>query len=181
MKLTVNKFDYSPAELSSLILDGEYHSGLLVDIPQSWQEQSRSVLIFENVPMVLTSFAASWALGVGNKPHPLTASTVKPHRLREAHNGEITIEERTLAAHHYWIEGKCGVTTPLRTISDLLRCPDQNWSHSKNLITRLVSNYQLHIEDIEIFIRGRGKIPHKQLALTRAKDIDYPSETRYTS
>lgn len=178
MELAVNTFDYSPAELSSFRLDGEILSDFLVDSSLSWLEKSQSVLAQETVHMVLTSFAASWALGVGKKPHRPTATAVAPRRLREAQNGEICIEERTLASHHFWIEGHCGVTTPLRTISDLLRCSVENWFRSKRLVSELITVYQLSLEDIEIFIHERGIIPHKQVALSRAREIFYPSDTR---
>ena len=178
MELAVNTFEYSPAELSSFRLDGEIIGDFLVDSSLDWLDKSQSVLAQENVPMVLTSFAASWALGIGMKPQRPTATVVGPHRLREAQNIEICIEERTLASHHYWIKGKSGVTTPLRTISDLLRCPVQNWFRAKKLVSELITHYQLSIEDIEMFIHERGIIPHKQVALHRVREINYPSDTR---
>lgn len=178
MKLALRPHDLNCAEYSALKLEGEILSGLHIDSPDTWRERSHSVLYMEHSPLVLTGLSAAWALGVGVKPTKLTASTIDFQRLRDAHNVAVNIEQRALASDHYWKENNCGVTTPLRTISDLLRSTDTPWTHSSTVVAQMVVAYGVSQSVLEQFIDSLGVTPYKHQALQRASQLTYPSETR---
>jgi hypothetical protein len=158
------------AELSAIRLDGEVsNEGIEWDIPQSWQIRSTRVLWKERHPLVLTGLSAVWGL-TGMEPEPArhTASTVTVNRIRETVNPLLAIEERTLNPVEYWLTEKCGVTTPLRTISDVLRMSEISDEISLQASRLLMTQFHIETKVIVNSIENMISVPHKRMALGRA-------------
>ena len=75
-------------------------------------------------------------------------------------------EERRLDKSEVLLERGIGVTTPLRTMCDVLRFPhftDRNKHELETLIT--MTNTQ--VDDIQVALRVKRKVPYKEMALSR--------------
>lgn len=163
---------YSSAELSALRLDGEISDRLLLwDEIDDWRSRSSLVLGRERHPVVLTMYSALWAHQVMPEPQRHSASTLKGKRIREPNNPHLQIEERTLSATDIWITGKHGVTTPLRTLIDVLKA-DNNESLSKGESLRLLMlRFDLSQVRVEKTIQNMASIPHKRRALAQLEKV----------
>jgi hypothetical protein len=163
----------SLAELSALRLDGEVNSeNLLWDMPQSWAERSARVLGNEKHPLVLTGLSAVWSLiGCSDEPRRHSASIVSASRIRVPISSGILIEERTLSSCDYWISGKVGVTTPLRTITDVLRMDFLEEVQALNVVQAVMNFFCIEIPEIREALLKMTSVPHKRMALTRMEKL----------
>ena len=172
--------NFSPTELSALKLAGELstHSQMLDEI-DDWRARCTSVLKKEKHPLVLTGSSAVWAYGLCAEPVKHTASSVSHKRIRMPENIFLLIEERNLRPEDYWLDETNGVTSPLRTITDLLRqeifSVELELKNISNVMNLFQIDYQLIIQNIS----GMSSVPYKKQALLRAEKLrNYPSETR---
>lgn len=163
---------FTSAEISALRLDGELsHNHELWDEIQSWETRSFRVLGKEKHPAVLTGLSAAWALGVGDEPLNHCASTITTRRIRRAENPVLKIEERSLDASEIWRDNNVGVTSPLRTITDVLkteRITTEQWHY---IPYELMNLHSITIEQVIASIESMNYVPHKQRALHRAYQL----------
>lgn len=179
MKISLLNSQLSLCELSILQREGEaLNHHVLSDSCDDWRPRSHHVLAAELWPMVLTGISAAWSLGVMNEPTTHTAAVIPPHRIRIPRNKLITVEERALHSEDYWLGEVHGVTTPLRTIYDLLRAPEMMWGQIHESVVCLIQQFNFSGEDVLDHIERSGAIPHKRRSLERLSQIAYPSETR---
>lgn len=164
--------NFSSAELAALRLDGEISDKLLLwDEIDDWRSRSSIVLSRERHPVVLTMYSALWAHQVMPEPPRHSASTLKGKRIREPNNPQLQIEERTLTTTDIWISGKHGVTTPLRTLIDVLKA-DKNETVSRGESLRLLmQKFDLSHVLVERTIQNMVSIPHKRRALARLEKV----------
>lgn len=163
---------YSLAELSALRLDGEINDKLLLwDEVDNWRSRSSLVLGRERHPVVLTVNSALWAHQVLPEPPIHSASTLKGKRIREPQNPLLRIEERTFSATDIWLTGNYGVTTPLRTLTDVLKADEIESTLLSDSLRLLMLRFELTHELVERTIQNMTSIPHKRRALTRLEKL----------
>ena len=164
--------ELSQSELSALRLDGElspqYEFWEHID---DWRSRSLQVLSREIHPLVLTSESAAWALGVVPQPQAHTASTITVHRIRQPRNPEVKIEQRNLTTAEFWSEGMFGVTTPMRTVTDLLRSGILTSAQSVDISRKVQQHFCLEKEDIISGLKGMVSYPNVRNALLRAQTL----------
>lgn len=163
---------FSHSELSALRLDGEltphYEFWEHID---DWRSRSFQVLSKEIHPLVLTSESAAWALGVIPSPQSHTASTITVHRIRQPRNPEVKIEQRNLTTSEFWSEGMFGVTTPMRTITDLLRSGILTSTQSVDISRKVQQHFFLEIEEIISGLKQMVSYPNVRNAILRAQSL----------
>lgn len=163
---------FSHSELSALRLDGEltphYEFWEHID---DWRSRSFQVLSKEIHPLVLTSESAAWALGVIPSPQSHTASTITVHRIRQPRNPEVKIEQRNLTTSEFWSEGMFGVTTPMRTITDLLRSGILTSTQSVDISRIVQQHFFLEIEEIISGLKEMVSYPNVRNAILRAQSL----------
>ena len=171
---------FSPAELTALKLEGELsQQRQMWDEIDDWRARCFSVLKEEKHHLVLTGLSAVWAYGLCAEPMKHTASSASNKRIRMTENKVLLIEERNLRPGDYWLDSTSGVTSPLRTITDLLR--EQHFSGDLELknIGDVMNLFDIDHEEMIQHIKGMSSVPYKKKALMRAEMLrNYPSETR---
>jgi hypothetical protein len=159
----------SQSELSALRLDGElsprYEFWEHID---DWRSRSFQVLSKEIHPLVLTSESAAWALGAIPAPQVHTASTITVHRIRQPRNPEVKIEQRNLITTEFWSEGMFGVTTPMRTVTDLLRSGILTSAQSVDISRKVQQHFSLEKENIIAGLKEMVSYPNVRNAILRA-------------
>lgn len=172
----MDHFSLSPslpqAVLSALKLDGEVTSEYQFwDVVQDWRSRSSHILSKFTEPLVLTGVSAVWALGLCSEPQTHTASTVSSQRVHIPFNTQLRIEERTLKGNDYWLYRKTGVTTPLRTISDILRMRQLSDSEAMQHTQEIQAKYSLSQGTLMEHLQLLNSVPNKRLALNRAVNL----------
>jgi len=155
---------------SALKLDGELMTPLR-DYQDTWQSRSFRVLSDEIHPLVLTGFSAVWALGAGEEPLKHNASTVTANRIRAPRLKNLVIEQRTFTAEDYWLDNAVGVTTPLRTVTDILRMHSLDTERINTYVVELFSSYELSQEQVMNQLTQMESVPYKRLALERCAQL----------
>lgn len=167
----MDHFDYigqlPQAVMCALRLDGEIlNRTVLFDTTAEWRRRCFSVLGNELHPLVLTGMSAAWAFGLIEEPRKHCASTITNKRIKIARKEFLQVEQRTLLEADYWLSGDTGVTTPLRTIMDLLR------SHRTDEVLQrtcanIMANFDLSVEGIIDELNVRKSLPFKRQAKDR--------------
>ena len=157
-----------PSEiLQTLRMDGEISPDIeLCDVPPTWQSRSRAVLEDYGPNVVLTGVSAMWALSASLRPAVFTASSASRIRSRKVSTSAISWEERRFDMSELFLERGIGVSSPLRTICDVLRFPHftvQNKTDVETLIH--ITNSGVH--DIYVALNQKRKVPYKEMALSR--------------
>jgi hypothetical protein len=163
----MNLLSLPPEILQALRMDGEITPDLeICDVPPTWQSRSQSVLQDFGPNVVLTGESAMWALGAAMRPNVFTASCTSSRRKRRVSSAFICWEERRFVRSEVFLERGVGITTPLRTICDVLRFPhfaDRNIRELKTLI----SMNRIEVVDIQVALSEKRKVPYKEVALSR--------------
>lgn len=179
MKISLLTSQLSLSELSALRREGEMLNDYsFTDSCDDWRPRSQHVLSPELWPMVLTGISAAWAFGVRTEPSIHTASLIPPHRIRIPRSKLLIVEERALNPGDFWLGEVHGVTTPLRTIYDLLRTPESLWQHINDCVVNMIKQFSFSGDDVAHYIEASRAVPHKRRALLRLSQIAQPSETR---
>jgi hypothetical protein len=157
-----------PSEiLQTLRMDGEITPDMeLCDVPPTWQSRSRSVLQDFGSDVVLTGVSAMWALSAAIRPNIFTASFISSHRRRRGSSALISWEERRLDGSEVFLERGIGITTPLRTMCDVLRFPHFT-DRNKHDLETLISMTNTEVADIHVALSEKQKVPYKEMALSR--------------
>ena len=163
---------FSPAELSALKLDGALdHSLKFWDEMEDWRTRSFLILHMEKHPVVLTGLSALWAFGLSTEPDKHVASTVTASRIRRSQRPGLAIEERTLTTSDIWMNGTVGVTSPLRTITDLLRTSHLNTKVVQKHCLALMTSFEITQSEVMRTLTEMVLVPHKRIALVRAQAL----------
>lgn len=184
MGFLFSPLNFSTAEISAMRLDGDItEDGMFLDAPDDWRERLTRVLWGHQMNVVLTGLSAAWALGSTLMPqiHTVTALPGHGHSLSPRMN--FRAEERTLAENDVWFHNGFGVTTPLRTVSDLLRTPTVSPNMQSRVCREVMTVQHLSTAEIRESILAMRFVPYSRQALQRLEQLEnlYPSDTRYTS
>lgn len=161
---------FSIAELGALRLNGELSPTYeLWEEPDGWQRRAKNVLNKELHPLVLTGMSAVWAFGLCPEPAHHSASTITINRIRLPKNDALKIEQRNLSPADMWTFDRVGVTSPLRTVTDLLRSPDFADTDILKAVTSLLMNLDITKETVRSTLEKMTFYPYIRLALQRVE------------
>ena len=165
--LSMNLLSLPYEILQTLRMDGELSRDIeLLDTPPSWQ--SRSVALLEDCgpDVVLTGVSALWAFGAAQIPAFHTASYISDRRRRTTLRSSICWEERCFYEGDILLENGIGVTSPTRTMCDVLRFANFTQQHKSDIET-LIKISSISIQEITDALKQRPKVPYKEMALSR--------------
>jgi hypothetical protein len=155
------------AVLCALRLDGEIlNQTTLFDTTIEWPRRCNYILENELHPLVLTGLSAAWAFGLSEEPRKHTASTITNKRIKIARKNFLKVEQRTLTDGDFWLKGDNGVTTPLRTLLDLLRTQRKD-EGLQGTCTNIMANFNITVEEILYELDKRKSLPFKKQAKDR--------------
>lgn len=161
----------SQSELSSARLDGlvfELGTGYMpADVPED--QSSRITALGE---ILCAGFAASgstaaWVHGVGDAPplhHHIQRVVDHRPRVRAAHN--VVVHESRLAPGDAELIADAHVTTPLRTLTDLVLGADRYPEYSV-WMRLLASETPMLLSEVREHLGGRPRLPGRRAALAR--------------
>lgn len=184
MGFLFSPLSFSPAEISAMRLDGDVTpEGMFLDAPDDWRTRLTRVLWGNQVNIVLTGLSAAWALGSTWMPHIHTVTGLPGHGPSLSPRMNFRAEERTLAETDVWLHHCYGVTTPLRTVCDLLRTPTMSSDLRSRVCLEVMTVQHLSTAEVRDSILAMRFVPYSRQALQRVEELEtfYPSETRYTS
>jgi hypothetical protein len=78
----------------------------------------------------------------------------------------ISWEERNLEKSEVYLERGIGITTPLRTMCDVLRFPHFT-ERNKQEIETLIRMTNTKVDDILVALNEKRKVPYKDMAISR--------------
>lgn len=163
----------SQTEIEAMRIDGDLsQTNDMWDEIQTWRTRSFEILKEERHPLVLTGISAAWAFGAATEPFIHFASTVTSQRIRDPHNANVKIEERTLDSVEVWMYKHTGVTSPLRTITDVLKMKDITEHVWMSISSAVMELHSITAGDVITNIESMNYVPHKQLALLRARQLN---------
>lgn len=162
-------------------LDGDVTpEGMFLDAPDDWRARLSRVLWGYQMSVVLTGLSAAWALGSTWMPQIHTVSGLPGHAPSLSPRMNFRAEERTLSESDVWRHNSYGVTTPLRTVSDLLRAPTLVHELRFRACAQVMKVQLLTFTEIREYILAMRFVPYSRQALVRIEQLEtlYPSDTR---
>lgn len=162
-------------------LDGDVTpEGMFLDTPDDWRARLNRVLWGHQPNLVLTGLSAAWILGSTWMPQIHTVTGLPGHAPSLSPRMNFRAEERTLAESDVWLHNDYGVTTPLRTVSDLLRSPNLLHEMRLRVCAEVMKVQQLSIATTREYILAMRFVPYSRQALQRVEQLGtlYPSDTR---
>lgn len=169
--------DLPPEELRAAELDGELFA---VDEGyasiDSWESPSmRAASLLSIVParLIAELATAAWIHGARDHPpavHELCAEATS--RYRDVGLRRVILREVALSESEIGMVGRMRVTTPLRTVMDLLRCRRSFTPVDANAVLRLSELGGFTSEDVRDEIQRRRHLPAKLRALERLGALD---------
>lgn len=164
--------NFSPAELSAMRLDGDVTpAGSFVDLPDDWVSRVTRALWDHRSKAVLTGLSAAWALGAHTEPEHHTVTALPGQSQAMTPRMNFRSEERTLADSDVWEVDGFGVTTPLRTLSDLLRSSHIAQQLRMQICRDLMEAHQVSTESVRDYILAMKYVPYSRIALQRLNEI----------
>lgn len=163
------------SELCAMRLDGELTSfHHFLDVPDEPQDRARRILGRCAEVLVLSSWSAAWSLGACPEPTQHIAA-YRQKRVHIPQAANLIVEQRALKPSD--ISGLS--TTPLRTVSDLLKIKTESPLLTTTVHT-LMTRFAITSEMVINRLSQNPTPSHKNLVLARLDVIDrlYPSETR---
>jgi hypothetical protein len=160
----------SQPELSSARIDGvliEVGEGYMPpDLPEDPAARATSLTPILPPGFALCSTSAAWVHGVGDAPpvrHHI--QRVSPQRRRVHPRHDVVIHEGRIGAGDVEVIGGVPVTTPLRTLSDLVRTGGDD--EIDGWMRRLAATAPDLVPRVHAGIAGRERMPGKRAALAR--------------
>jgi hypothetical protein len=173
MGFLFHPLNFTPAELSAMRLDGDITPvGAFVDLPEDWVTRVTRALWGHSRNEVLTGLSAAWALGGGVEPDNHTVTALPGHSQAMTPRMNFRSEERTLEDSDVWSVDGLGVTTPLRTLSDLLRSSHIAEHQRKQICVELMDAHRVTTEHLRNYILAMRYVPYSRIALQRLGEIE---------
>lgn len=147
-------------------LDGDITpEGMFLDVPEGWVSRVIKTLWGYNCSAALTGVSAAWALGATPEPeiHTITSLPGHPHGISPRMN--FRAEQRTLETTDVWLAGNSGLTTPLRTLSDVLRNSKLTSDFRIELAQNLMRVQHITPSEICAYIGEKKFVPYSREAL----------------
>jgi hypothetical protein len=164
--------DLPLAELCAARLDGELYaidSGYSpIDLPEDAEQRARSIIELCPDRIIAEQRTAAWIWGATDSPptrHELCASLgarSKSAVPRRATVREVVIDEVSIVEL-----GGIRVTTPLRTILDLVRFNDDFDDETQRQVGWLMTTFGVALDDCVSALDARRNLPGKRRALVR--------------
>ncbi|MDH6533008.1 hypothetical protein M2119_001245 [Aurantimicrobium minutum] len=166
MGFLFHPLNFAPAEISAMRLDGDITpEGTFVDTPDDWISRVNRALWGHSRNAVLTGLSAAWALGGHSEPEMHTVTALPGHSHGMTPRMNFRSEERTLGKEDVWSVDGLGVTTPLRTLSDLLRDPDVSPEYSKQVSREIMQAHHITATQLRNYILDMKYVPYSRWAL----------------
>jgi hypothetical protein len=160
---------FSPAELSALRLDGHTMAvgdlGFPLGAGPSFAERCRAIAALVEQQVIAERLTVLWICGcLDEPPVPLqicvdTRLRVAPPRDTRATLRQVVIDAEDVEVHHC-----LRMTTPARTVADLLRQP--HWPDPA-LLRRYASLTRLGAHEVSAVLDRRGHLANKRRAAAR--------------
>ncbi|MEY4039569.1 MAG: hypothetical protein RLZZ52_437 [Actinomycetota bacterium] len=163
MGFLFHPLNFTLAERSAMRLDGEITpADSLIDLPDDWVSRVTRALWGHRSNAVLTGLSAAWALGAHAEPEHHTVTALPGHSQAMTPRMNFRSEERTLE----------GVTTPLRTLSDLLRSSHLAQHQGIQICRELMHAQQVTSQHVRDYILAMKYVPYSRIALQRLGEIE---------
>lgn len=157
----------SAAELSAARLDGHLvelgEAYIPADAVETVGLRAGSLRSILGVSLAATHLTAAWVHGaLAFPPVRHTVQRASEKRLHAVIDLRLVYRDGCVAASDLWLLGGVRVTTPVRTLADLARVPDEEHAHAARLLS--AARPSLAGEAIAR-LEGGGSLPHKRSAL----------------
>lgn len=173
MGFLFHPLNFTVSERSAMRLDGEITpDGTFIDVPDDWSSRVTRALWNHRRNAVLTGLSAAWALGATEEPEHHTVTALPGHSQAMTPCMNFRSEERTLEDSDVWAVDGLGVTTPLRTLSDLLRSSHIDQLLNKHICRELMHAHHVTLENVRDYILAMKYVPYSRVALQRLSGID---------
>lgn len=165
--------DLPLSELHALRLDGELfaidEAFAPVDQPDSVSQRAKALEHLCSGRLIAEQRTAAWVWGAcDTAPTQLDLCASIGARARVSDSGRIALREVVIDDSEVATIGGLRVTTPLRTVIDLLRFQPR---FEGELIQRLLVAGGLSAEDCHSYLEARNNLPRKKLAAARLGDL----------
>ena len=173
MGFLFHPLNFTLAERSAMRLDGEITpADSLIDLPDDWVSRVTRALWGHRSNAVLTGLSAAWALGAHAEPEHHTVTALPGHSQAMTPRMNFRSEERTLEDSDVWTVEGLGVTTPLRTLSDLIRSSHLAQHQSMQICRELMHAQQVTSQHVRDYILAMKYVPYSRIALQRLGEIE---------
>ena len=169
--------DLPLAELCAARLDGELYAldeaFAPIDSPEGPTERARSVAAYCHGRLIAEQSTAAWIWGARATPpryHELCASLGA--RARPVFPLRTLVREVVIDESEFAIIGGVPVTTPLRTIVDLVRTRETFGDEDAAVIGRLLSIGRTTVANCLTALESRQNLPNKRRARVRLSTLD---------
>jgi hypothetical protein len=176
LSAVLTPLDLPLAELSAARLDGELFSVddaySPIDLPDGPTERARSVAPYCQGRLMAEQNTAAWIWGARTSPpryHELCASLGA--RARPAFPLRTLVREVVIDTSEFVVIAGIPVTTPLRTIVDLVRFGDEFDDEAARVVSSLLVIGRLSIEDCRVELERRHNLPNKKRARVRLASL----------
>lgn len=164
----------SQAELSAARLDGhlvELGEGYIpADAVETRELRSGSLRGLLGDTLAATHTSAGWIHGAGNDPPARhTVQRAVARRLHHVIDRRLLYRDLRIDPADLTRVGGVWVTTPVRTLADLARVPDDEHVEAARLLAGLLPGLPAAAA---AWLSARGALPHKRIALTLLRDLD---------
>jgi hypothetical protein len=167
--------DLSPVELQAARLDGEVYdlagAYCLIGELEAPRHRAHAVLGARSPRFIAELRTAAWIWGAIAQPDGLEFAVTPDARARVGPGQHITVREIVYDSDDVTSLDGCRVTTPLRTILDLVR--DEEW-FDPLAVGRLAAIGGVRLDDCLASLEKRVGIPLKQRARDRLHDALTP-------
>ncbi len=157
--------DLSPAELQAARLDGEVYdlagAYCLVGELEAPRHRARAVLGSRSPRLIAELGTAAWIWGAADQPEGLEFAVTPDARARLSPAQHVAVREIVYDPGDVTLLDGIRITTPLRTILDLVRC--EGWFDPAT-VSRLAVLADLRLDDCLASLAGRPGITAKNLA-----------------
>lgn len=157
----------SPAELSAACLDGhlvELGDGYIpADAVETRALRAASLTEILGTALAATHMSAAWVHGaLADPPARHTVQRAVPRRLHHVLGRRIVYRDLCVDSADLQLIGGVRVTSPVRTLADLARIPDDLHAEAARRLADLAPGLAL---ESAAWIKARGVLPHKRSAL----------------
>ena len=172
LSAVLTALDLPLAELSAARLDGELfaidEAYSPIDVPDGPTERARSIAPYCQGRLMAEQNSAAWIWGARANPptfHELCASLGA--RGRPAFPLRTLVREVVIDEIEFVVLGDVPVTTPLRTIVDLVRFTESFDAEAAATVSKLIRLGRLTIAECLIELDRRHNLPNKKRAKVR--------------
>jgi hypothetical protein len=182
----LSHLDFSSAELSAILLDGEAYrvAQSVAPLDEVPGPLTRAAALAAELPprLIAEQHTAAWIWGAQPYPperHEVCADTTA--RMRPALDAALAVREVVIQPEDTRLIDDLVVTTPLRTAIDLARFVE-NWNDDEAAVLRgLLRLGEFDLDDCVRLMNRRRNLPRKRLALERLASLNWADQPELIS